>query len=1146
MDKKQKILSELKALCSHDRVNISNITYKSSYNPINEYLTFFTVRIKPETNATLLLRQLLGDIITEKALPEVNMEGDFIDFVLKIEGRGNPVCIELKPFYRLSSDGSEIIKTDLNYSSHEKQIQKYLRHKQIEYIILTNIDKAYIFNRNALLEFKPFYETTLHDILADFLIYGNIWESVRRYEDNYPSVTLDNEFFIDLKKWFAEFTNVKFNERENLSKEEIIVLFLNKFIFIKTLEDYGLIPYRFIQDQYEDFVVKWKAKGYGQVFKHFFHEMEDFFETYYDTELFNSNFWEFLNEDKNNVLIFKSAFEQIMGLSDWARTFGKGLVHYNYRQINEDIFGKAYETWIAENRKDEGIYYTPATITEYMTDKIVDTLFGPHVDLLTAELKKAAPDKDLVESLIEKIKNIKIVDSSSGSGSFLIKVLRAIYAQYMKIAEATEWVTAVENSDLFSMPENYTYIESVRTKMCLGSGSELFFISGIILNHIFAADKDERAIDTAKTNIWKEAVKLNPNIYNYRWLDDVKVHILPNLEMNFIKGDSLTDFDFAGQVDIIAKEFGKDITRLFEIRNKYIDNPFNPSVLNKTAEIKGRIRNKLMENHQFSDSLFFPLEFFFCFFAPDGNPLPKEQWGFDGIISNPPWEAIKPIKKEFAKQGKYGMDVLYFNKWFDNKLEKDPEFKNNWMKYQEDYKIYTEYLYNKYEKQSSGDPNFYKFFMERDFQLIKNNGYFCLLVPSGFQTDEGANELRKLLIDEYHLIELNSFENRGYQTDEKNHKVKLFPEVDTRFKFSIVFTRKENLNGEKHSFKAKFYLHDPKDLYNGNTITYNIEKIRQFSPVNLSIMEFRSEKDYGLCLKIKGEHEIFRDLGFQLRREFDMTNDSNLFHNFKMAATQKAEPFFRLYEGKMIHQFNSAYKHVMPRYLIKETEARPELFRKVVSRIKKLDDYNENIIIPEDILLDYQTYRLVYRAVGRSTDERTLICTIVPKLVFVGNSLIHLVNQNSVIKNKRVKINSIDIYESLYLMGILNSLILNYYIRNKISANLNMFYIYELPIAEAGRELRSRIINLGFSLLYRKSNKADFEDLKKKLGISPDERDLNEIRAELEVIIAKHLYKLDKSDWEYLTSTFTFGGDSETKIELDEFIRLSREMWDEA
>jgi len=345
-----------------------------------------------------------------------------------------------------------------------------------------------------------------------------------------------------------------------------------------------------------------------------------------------------------------------------------------------------------------------------------------------------------------------------------------------------------------------------------------------------------------------------------------------------------------------------------------------------------------------------------------------------------------------------------------------------------------------------------------------------------------------------------------------------------------------------YSFNAKFYLHNPEDLKTDTFISYDIDKIKMFSTENLSMMEFRTNKDYEVCAAIIKDHKLFNEYGFQLRTEFHMTNDSKLFNSLK----KDKKGFYKLYEGKMIHQFHSAF--AVPKYFIKESDAREKLLSKVIYRIKKqyhlTDDELKKVKIPDDLFLDYQTYRLVYRTIGSSTNERTLICSIVPKNVFIGNSMNHGVNISYIIANKLLKSNIINYNKLLFIMTMFNSLVLNYYIRNKISTNLNIFFVNELPIAEASDIDKQRIIELGFNLLYRKSNRDDFEDLKNELKIEIDEtRDLAEMRAELEIIIAKNLYQLNKSDWEYLTSTFTFGGASETKAELDKIIALSREMW---
>lgn len=1167
MEKKE-IIKALKEFSEKDTIDLSaQLLFKSEYEIINEYIKNLSARIKPESAATELLNTLLGDITETNVTKEVNLENSFIDFVIREPGNTNPVCIELKPLFRISRTRNLLYKEKLNYLSYKEQIQKYLRKKGVEYVILTNIEDVYIFNRNAIIDFKPFNVDSeenkkpakLTEIFEAYLNNRSFWDTIRKYEDDIQLGDLDIEFFEDLKKWYSHFDYINFLDDCNFSKEELVVLFINKFIFIKTLEDFGLIPYRFVQDEYERYVLKWKAKGYAVVFRQFFREIENFFEMYYNTELFNSNFFDYIDLDKKNIQIFKETFERILGLDAWSLAFGKGLVHYNYRQINEDIFGKAYETWIAENRKDEGIFYTPSKITSYMAEKLVDYLFDEPISALLEELKKPKQDENKVDFLINKITNIRIIDSSSGSGSYLIKVLKVVYEKYKKLDKETKWASKFASSSLYNVPENVKFVVKFRERLLFSESNELSLISSIILNHLFAADKDERAIDIAKTNIWKEAVKLNPQDYSFRLLDSDKMHILPNLELNFIKGDSLTDFEFENQVDILVKEFKNELTKLFEIRKEYIKDPYAPEIIEEAVNIKERIRKRLLEDTQFKHSLFFPLEFFFCFFKDDATPLPKDQWGFDGVISNPPWEELYPVKKEFAFQnkiiasdltGKYKLNMKKFEAQFNIALQNSEENSRLWEEYQDYYKAMSILISQKYKYSVMKPPsslamrthlNLFKVFMERNISIIKSNGFFANLVPSSFQTDEGGYGLRRMLIYENTLKELVSFENRGYFDIEMQKNRKLFPEVDSRFKFSIVIAHKKK--SDKYNFKSKFYLRDPDDLNNDNFIEYNQEKIEEFSPKTLSIMEFSKDMDYILCQKIRSGKNFFGELGYVLRREFNLTDDKEILK------TKRDDDDILVFEGKMIHQFCSAFN--TPRYFINCKVGYDNLLGKEIKRIKSLyKDIADVIDIEKNFhsskfLLDYQTYRFGYRVIASSTNERTLISTILPKNKFSVYSIFYLVNHYYEEKNGQILQRKLGSDDSVFIMSIFNSLTLNYYIRNKISANLTMNFIYELPIASSDTEIRRRIIELGFNLLYKKSNPEDYEDLRTELALKIDERnDLALIRAELEVIVAKKLYGLEKSEWEYITQTFIYGSESDTKAELDEIVRFSIELWD--
>jgi len=1111
-----------------------------NYEPLKDYFNQLFYKVKPETATSELFKSICKDILKLHTYPEVKVADGFIDFFIE-ENIGNPVLIELKPSYYLNKSDQSLRKNTLVFTDHTVQISKYLKGKN-DFVILTNLKELFIFNRDAILDFKPFYQGNFLSFITEYLAVGNVWDYIRRIESRTPLANLEDQFFSDLKKWNKELQEIKYLSHPTLSKDELIVTLLNKIIFIKTLEDFGLIPFKFFEDSYTKKYEDWYVKGNKVVFDYFFREIEDWFYEFYDTELFRIKIWEFIDKDKANVNKFKNTFETVLGFGKWDRVFGKGLIHYNYRQIDEDVFGKAYESWIAESRKDSGIYYTPKTITKYMSANLVTHLFKN----VKEEIIQCLESNDYENAKLKwnELQNIKIIDPSSGSGSFLIKVLKEIYFVYSEIKKKLDWVEQIHahsgSKDLFDIPKQV--LEGKKFYEYANFDEPRLLISKMILHHIYGADLDDRALETAKTNIWKEAVKLDPQAFNFRKLPEDKNHILPSLEMNFVSGDSLYDMDWKEEISLLQSEFKSEIIQLHKIRNSYLENPFHPEYLELTKSIKDKVKQELLKKLEpISKPLFYPLEYFYCFFDAKGDALDDSEIGFSGVISNPPWEAIKPFKKEFAGIGKFSIEKSEFEDWFNNKIEKEEDFKESWEKYQEFYNRYKAILRSKYSHQGHGDLNYYKVFLERDFELLKINGHLNILIPSGIQTDEGSTDLRKLLIEKNTLSEIFSFENRGYLDEDTGKKVKLFPDVHPQFKFSLISAKKEKRISD-YSFHGKFYLSDPNELYETLPIIYNKEILEKFSPENLAIMEFHSKIDYELCLKIRSNHLLFKESGLQFKREFHMTDDSSLF--FKV----KGKKRIPLYEGKMIHQFNPNFES--PSHFVDPTECKKGLinrdYNKIASLLKIDNENGKKYFQKNKFLMEYETYRLVYRAIGRSTDERTLISTLIPKNHFTVNSINYLINIEYSKESDQVKQKILDCSELLYYCALLNSLTLNFYIRNKVSANLNMFFIYELPFPKVeNKNIKSKVTELSYRLIHHNDVNKEFADLGKEIGIEiKDTIDPIHDRATLEVVIAREIYGLNEEDWNHLTSTFTFGS-GETKKELDAIIEKSKEIFND-
>jgi hypothetical protein len=928
---------------------------------------------------------------------------------------------------------------------------------------------------------------------------------------------------------------------------ELVILLINKLIFAKTLEDYGLIPFRFLQDRYDSEKTDWEAKGPTAYVRTFLRRTEEWLDEHYDTELFEERIWEQLDKSPANLDCFSRKLDLLLGVAKWDQVFHRGIVHYNYRRINEDIFGKSYEMFLAANRKDEGIYYTPATITTPMANSLVEALFAPLVDQIVPLLAEARHDFAAAEPLLRQLGQIRIVDMAGGSGGFQIKVLRAIWQQYRRISDACGWARQArqDRQELFDLPPEILHAADFRQRHLLQEQQHRELVAAILLRHIWCVDKDPGALEVAKTNIWKEAVKLTPEDYNFRVLKADAAKILPNLELNFLCADSLVDVDLAKQTAWLAEHRRADVARLHELRDSYVAKPSDHAPLQEALKLRAELRRAMTEQFKAENlpcpPLLAALNFLPCYFAGDGTPLPTDAQGFDGNIGNPPWETVKPIRKEFAGVAKYSIGATDVDAWFEKKLKGDSDFRARWEQYQQRHVAYKEYLGRRYQHQGTGDWNYYKLFIENNLNLLKHGGRLAILVPSGIQTDEGCTPLRTLLTTQHTLLEITSFENRGYTVkvngDEKT--VKIFPDVDNRFKFGFLKVVKGVPMPKAHAFDARFYVHDPAQA-SAPALRYTVEMMRHFSPQNLSLMEFRTEQDMEVCTRIRGAHDLLLSSGHQFRRELHLTGDNRFLKKIGPRTLSAGE--MPLIEGKTIFQYDPAF--TLPTFCVLEKQVRVELMRKEVHRLAAfvrasgakcvegidvedqvvdLTAQLERVFSAKGFRLHYEFRRLAYREVGSSTNERTLIATVVPEKCCMSHKLMYLTPYSYRLTAKgNLSQKACPQEEMLVLLGLFNSLVLNYYVRSKVSTGVSVFQLNELPIPKLADKLRAKLAAAA-----------------EKLLASPHD---TQERALLEVLVAREVYGLDAADWQYLTGTFTYGS-GDTKAELDETIAHSRELW---
>mgnify|MGYP001328625884 CR=1 FL=1 len=434
--------------------------------------------------------------------------------------------------------------------------------------------------------------------------------------------------------------------------------------------------------------------------------------------------------------------------------------------------------------------------------------------------------------------------------------------------------------------------------------------------------------------------------------------------------------------------------------------------------------------------------------------------GFDAVLGNPPWDKIKPDRKEF-----YGRhDVLiraFVGGELDRRIEElnatVPGLERDSAAYEERVKTTADclkkggdYRYQDWEvdgKTTGGDPDAFKFFVERAWQLVREGGRVGFVVPSGIYNNEGCTGLRHLLLRQAQVERFYAFENRR----------KIFP-IDSRYKFvSLVFRKGEPA---ADGFRAAFMRHDLGELASDGPKEFMVlvrrAELERLSPGTLAFLEYRSPRDREILLKIYGfdaegnpvnPRPLLGDQGpgtwnARFYREFDMTNDRDLWTDAKtgklynprqilgpvpgttdgppyydpaawpeIRAAMAEAGFWPLYEGKHIEQFLVDIRPIERWVSLEACE----------SKYGKLPDPGP---------------KLVFRDIARNTDERTCIAAVLPERSCANNKL-------PVLETEVVRPD--------VAACVLNSFAFDFQIRFRVSSTMNFTHVSRAAVPSPER-----------------------------------------------------------------------------------------------
>jgi hypothetical protein len=799
------------------------------------------------------------------------------------------------------------------------------------------------------------------------------------------------------------------------------------------------------------------------------------------------------DQDHNSALFAPGLADQAVFSDKTLDGLIEKLYEARYRAMTADIMGNTYEQYLGkalvlrdnaiqtsdnlETRKKQGSYYTPQVIVRYLVDNSLGKI-------LRGDGQERPPTAS-------EIQNLRVIDPACGSGGFLIyayELLANFYRGEMARLEAErqarydELVASGMTTpfDLQLQLTPYTHeIERLQQ-----------YPRYILENHLYGVDLDPQAAEIATVNLIMRAMADQRR-------SDKRLPLI--LNQNIKVGNGLVG---APPNDQRLAEHVEAISALARLRREVVTGGQNHAALQQqiaslSQPVNDALNADLMVHFPDGagglDETVRPFNW-----AVEFPEVFENGGGFDVVLGNPPWEIVKPDLREYYAQFDPDIESKLTRQKAEARIAAlaagDPTLAEGWEAQKA--RIEAAAAYYKaapdYTRQGRGDTATHKLFLERGYDLLQDGGRLAFVIPSGIYNDLGTMELRQMLLEEGQIEYLYNFSNERF----------FFPSVHHSFKFTLLGAKKgETSDG----FWATFRFNPrvavaPEDLpaflaNPENLIFIGRKSLTRFSPDSLSLMEFQSQMDADVAAKIYHDNELIGEeiqdkWGIRLNAEFHTTNDRNLFN--------QSGDGLPLYEGKMIHQFDSAYAE--PQFWVSEKNAK-EHFRSKKSETEKID---------------YFLPRLGFREIARPTDSRSLIAALIPPnaccnhKIYVASPFLSTYQDN----------------EMLFVLAVLNSLTLDFIVRFKITTSLSMFHFYQLPLPRltAGHPVFDAIVPRAARLSCTSPAFAPLWQAVMGTPWSPshaatDPATRQRLRDELDALVA-HLYGLTRDEFAHILATF--------------------------
>jgi type I restriction-modification system DNA methylase subunit len=373
----------------------------------------------------------------------------FADVALKIEGKP-VVFVEAKRFTEVPSRAELNVQTTLSgykiyadWSSEERQVLNYAAMSiDVKWAVLTNFEKFRLFNARTgiiILDIeKPEEYIERVDELA-LLSKRNVEsQAIDKLESRIERKDVDLAFLNALNNWKLRLANQVHKEFPSMSLDElkrVIQRILDRLVIIRYAEDKWVLD---DPDQLRAVYEYWQRTRTYTKLHESLRSLFIGFNSVHDSKIFEP--------DETVEKVLERLDSTLLG------NIINELYQQSFRKFTSDILGATYESYLGHElvskngvldlqpneqiRKSGGIYYTPSEVVSF----IVDNTLGVELERIWqgVKIKFGRGEYEEGTKAFRHIQDVKVLDISCGSGSFLIKALELFRKYCQKFDELVE------------------------------------------------------------------------------------------------------------------------------------------------------------------------------------------------------------------------------------------------------------------------------------------------------------------------------------------------------------------------------------------------------------------------------------------------------------------------------------------------------------------------------------------------------------------------------------------------------------------------------------------------------------------------------------------------------------------------------------